>query len=432
MKGAAADIVERRSLGSRVALMLLFVLGLCSQGISAQTSESAVQELLKMGFENVSCTEDSVERVYVVQNSAYRLTSVASAKAVEIVQQLGMPDDKNCRIVVLDNNVPQFSIYYKRSEVAEMDNLEAAGIHAGWNTSYELGDSWKQARKAKKRNSSLYKVDIVVYPQLMFRNYVINRVYDYVINLNPTVEVSLWEGSKLSLQVVVPIHNDYGYLYKKVRPGYMTLSQSFRVQNLFLTATFGNFNKFHWGLNLKGKYVFKNTHFVLDGEIGYYGVAHWDGFKLLKNDVDRSLDQLTYSIGGSYFWARYKTQFKLNFEQYLYSERGFRGKLVRHFRYASVGFYATKVFGRDDAAHSGFNAGFMFAIALPPYKNKRHGYIPRITTSDYWGISYNAGNEKFYGQYVTPMVTGSSGTGTIEAEENSFNPILVKSELFNY
>lgn len=432
LKRVAAKMISKHGLGSCVGFVLLLIVSLCPQAVKAQIGGLAVQELLRQGFENVSCTEDSTERVYVIQNSAYRLTSIASAKAVDIVQKLGMPDDKDCRIVVLDNNVPQFSIIYKRSEVESAGDLSAFGSRAGWNTTYELGDSWRQARKARKSNSSLYKVDIVVYPQLMFRNYVLNRVYDYVVNLNPTIEVSLWEGSKLALQVVVPIHNDYGYVYKKVRPGYMTLSQQFRIENLFLTATVGNFNKFHWGLNLKGKYVFKDTHFVLDGEIGYYGIAHFDGFKLLKYDVDRSLNQLTYSVGASYFWEPFNTQFKLNFEQYLYSERGFKAKMVRHFRYASIGFYATKILGRDDAAHSGFNAGFMFAIALPPYKNKRHGYIPRVTTSDYWGISYNAGNEKLYGQYVVPYVGGSSGTGTVDSYENSFNPILVKTELFNY
>ena len=432
MRNTTIDMVSRCRLGSCVGFVLLIVMALCPQVLRAQAGSLAVQELLKQGFENVSCTEDSTERVYVIQNSAYRLTSIASAKAVDIVQQLGMPEDKDCRIVVLDNNVPQFSIVYKRSEAESAEDLASLGSRAGWETTYELGDSWKQARKAKKSNSSLYKVDIVVYPQLMFRNYVINRVYDYVVNLNPTIEVSLWKGSKLSLQVVVPIHNDYGDIYGKVRPGYMTLSQQFRVENLFLTATVGNFNKFHWGLNLRGKYVFKDTHFVIDGEMGYYGVAHFDGFKLMKNDVDRSLDKFTYSIGASYFWRPFNTQFKLNFERYLYGERGFKAKMVRHFRYASIGLYATKILGRDDAAHGGFNAGFMFAIALPPYKNKRHGYIPRVTTSDYWGITYNAGNEKFYGQYVVPDVGGSSGTGTIDSYENSFNPILVESELFNY
>ena len=41
-----------------------------------QNGESTVDALVEMGFENVGCTEDDNERVYVLQNSAYRLNGV--------------------------------------------------------------------------------------------------------------------------------------------------------------------------------------------------------------------------------------------------------------------------------------------------------------------------------------------------------------------
>ena len=49
--------------------------------------------------------------------------------------------------------------------------------------------------------------------------------------------------------------------------------------------------------------------------------------------------------------------------------------MIRHFRYASIGFYAVK------AEHANSNGGFKFIVALPPYKYKRHKYIPRVSTS---------------------------------------------------
>ena len=49
---------------------LLPLKGIC------QTGESTVDALVKMGFENVGWTEDGNERVYVLQNSAYRLQGV--------------------------------------------------------------------------------------------------------------------------------------------------------------------------------------------------------------------------------------------------------------------------------------------------------------------------------------------------------------------
>ena len=42
------------------------------------------------------------------------------------------------------------------------------------------------------------------------------------------------------------------------------------------------------------------------------------------------------------------------------------------------------------------NGGFRFQVALPPYRYKRKGYIPRVTPSKNMGIAYNAGNERYY------------------------------------
>lgn len=60
---------------------LLPLKGIC------QTGESTVDALVKMGFENVGWTEDGNERVYVLQNSAYRLQGVGIGKAVDIIQR---------------------------------------------------------------------------------------------------------------------------------------------------------------------------------------------------------------------------------------------------------------------------------------------------------------------------------------------------------
>lgn len=63
---------------------LLPLKGIC------QTGESTVDALVKMGFENVGWTEDGNERVYVLQNSAYRLQGVGIGKAVDVIQKMGL------------------------------------------------------------------------------------------------------------------------------------------------------------------------------------------------------------------------------------------------------------------------------------------------------------------------------------------------------
>ena len=388
---------------------LLPLKGIC------QTGESTVDALVEMGFENVGWTEDGNERVYVLQNSAYRLQGVGIGKAVDVIQKMGLPEEKSCRIIVLDNNVPQISLYYhpiKGDSVLQAERDD-------WNVSYELGDTWKNARKIKLKNSSLFKIDVLVYPQLAFKNLVITQIYQVLFDLSPAIEVSLWKGMKLTAQLKIPVYNDgYGKYEGKVHPGNLTLSQRFRLPyNVFGKATVGYFNADQYGFDVDLFRPFNDERFSLLARIGYTGTGYWDGFKL---HYDPSTWVATWSLGGSFYWPRFNTQFTLKAEQYLMKEKGVRFEMARHFRYCSIGFYAMK------AEHAKANGGVRFQVALPPYKYKRRGYIPRVNTSANMGVVYNAGNERtYYKQYKAEASDNIM-------EENSFNPYFIKSELLNF
>ena len=400
-----------------IALCVVFFLyGLIAVKGVAQTGEQTVDALVEMGFENVGWTEDGEERVYVLQNTAYRLQGVGIGKAVDVIQEMGLPEDKPCRIIVLDNNVPQISLYY---HPIKGDTVSVAE-RRDWNVSYDLDGSWKKVRKVKKKNRSLFKVDVVVYPELKLRNLIITQVYEVLFNLSPAVEVSLWPGMKFVGQVIFPIYNEYGPAYEQIRQGYITLSQSVRLPyNIFLTATLGTFNNERWGGQLDAKYYFKDERFSLEGSIAYTGRSRFRNWRWKVSPLKR----LTWSVGAGFYWPKYNTQFSLNVEQYLLGEKGVQFQMVRNFRYASIGFYGMKV---QHAGNDGYNGGFRFQIALPPYKYKRRGYIPRVLPSEYWGMSYNAGNERYYGRSFNPRVDENVGT------ENSFNPYFIKSELLNF
>ena len=413
------DIDKSLRVSNKAVILLLMVVVVFPLKGWAQSGDAAVEELVKMGFENVSGTDTDAERVYIMQNTAYRLQGVGMAKAVDVIQSVGMPDDRDCRIVVLDNNVPQYSLVYHWTD-ADGDGKADVG-RADWEATYELGDSWKVANKTKKENRSLFKTDIVVYPQVQYRNYVINKIYTFLITVSPAVEISLWPGNKLTGQVVIPILNEYGESYgrSQVRQGYITISQDYRWKNLFLTGTFGTFNNMRWGADLQARYVFKDPRFAIDGEIAYTGTSwfnHWR-WKVGK------MNTLTWSAGGSFYWPRFNVKFDLHLQQYLLGERGVHFQFIRQFRYATIGFYATKV---QHAGNHGFNGGFRFAVNLPPYKYKRHGYVPRVLPSHNINTTYNAGNERTYGKTFAPRADRNFGT------DNSFNPIFIKSELLNY
>ena len=400
-----------------IALLLGFFLGcLPTQKGLAQTGEHTVDALVEMGFENVGWTEDAEERVYVLQNTAYRLHGIGIGKAVDVIQEMGLPERKACRIIVLDNNVPQISLCYHPiigDSVPEAERRD-------WNVSYELGDSWKKVRGVKKKNSSLFKVDIVVYPELSLQNLVITQIYTVLFNLDPTIEVSLWKGAKLNAQVIIPIYNEYGSAYGQVRQGYVGLTQQVRLPwNTFLTAAVGSFTNNRWGGDLSAIHYFKDERFSVEGRIGYTGASRFRNWRWKVSPLKR----LTWTLGGGFYWPKYNTQFKAKVEQYLLGEKGVRFEMTRNFRYTSIGFYAMKV---QYAGNKGYNGGFRFQINLPPYRYKRRGYIPRVLPSRSFGMSYNAGNERYYGKSYTPVLSNTI------AQENSLNPYFIKSELLNY
>ena len=379
-----------------------------------QTGEETVNTLVGMGFENVAWHENDKERVYVMENAAYRLNGVGIGKAVDVVQRMGLPDKKPCRLIFLDNNVPQISLYY---EPIIGDTVPEAS-RKDWEVSYDLGNDWRQLTKGKKQNSSLFKVDIVVYPELNLKNLVINQIYQVLFNLSPAIEVSLWKGMKLTAQVVFPVYNDgYGDRLGKIHPGFLTAQQTVRLPyNIWGTLTVGAYNGDRYGVDLKLFHPFKDERFSVEGRIGMTGTYYWDGFEYNYGTKQR----ITWSLGGSFYWPRYNVQTTLKAEQYILGEKGVRLDIIRHFRYASIGFYAMKA----DGAKA--NGGFRFQVALPPYKYKRKGYIPRVTPSKNMGIAYNAGNERYY--YMGYRTNPSDNI----MQNNSFNPYFIKSELLNF
>ena len=398
------------------AVAVFFLYSLMAVKGVAQTGGQTVDALVEMGFENVGWTEDADERVYVLQNSAYRLQGVGIGKAVDVIQKMGLPEDKPCRIIVMDNYVPQISLYY---HPIKGDTVSVAE-RRDWNISYDLQGSWKKVRNVKKKNRSLFKVDIVVYPDLSLQNLVITQVYTVLFNLDPTIEVSLWKGAKLNAQVIIPIYNDYGPSYGQIRQGYIGLTQQVRLPyDIFLTAAIGSFNNSRWGGDLSAVHYFKDERFSVEGRIGYTGRSRFVNWRWKVSPLKR----LTWTLGGGFYWPKYNTQFKLKMEQYLLGEKGVRFEMTRNFRYTSIGFYAMKV---QHAGNKGYNGGFRFQVNLPPYKYKRRGYIPRILPSRSFGLAYNAGNERYYGKSY------SATLGNTIAQENSLNPYFIKSELLNF
>ena len=378
-------------------------------------TNKAVEELTNHGFENVRWIEDEKECIYTIENNVYKAQGVGIAQALDIIQKYGLSTEKRCKVIVTHLEVPELSLTYHPNQC---DTTNVADKRQ-WETSYEVGDSWSSIKKEKAKNSSRFKVDILVYPQLSFKNLIITQIYQALFTLNPAIEVSLWPGMKFTGQLILPVYNDgYGYLQDKVHPGFITLSQRFRLPfNIKGMATVGYFSADRYGVDLQLFYPFKDERFSLEGRIGSVAIGYWNGFNL-HYDTEFST---TWSLGTNFYWPRYNTSFSLKGEQYLMGEKGVKFEMIRHFRYASVGFYAQK------AKEANSNGGFRIQVLLPPYKYKRfkNKYIPRLNTSYNMGIVYNAGNERYYYRQYR------SAADENIMNSNRFNPYFIKSEISN-
>ena len=49
--------------------------------------ENTVEELVRLGFENVRWAENESERIYTIENSTYNIQEVGISKAVQTIQE---------------------------------------------------------------------------------------------------------------------------------------------------------------------------------------------------------------------------------------------------------------------------------------------------------------------------------------------------------
>ena len=88
---------------------------------------------------------------------------------------------------------------------------------------------------------------------------------------------------------------------------------------MFLVNSVGYFSGNRYGADVDFFRPFKDERFSLLARIGYTGAGRWDGFRF---QYEPSLWRMTWSLGGSFYWPQFNTQFNLKAEQYLLKEKG--------------------------------------------------------------------------------------------------------------
>lgn len=221
------------------------------------------------------------------------------------------------------------------------------------------------------------QVDIFVGVDFNYRDIFHNgRVYDILLNLTPGVKWNMGKGWQAAAQVIVPVVNQYGDLYKKVRLNMAVLSKEmYWNDRWFLKASGGLFGQKRYGLDLKGIYV-ANSWLALEAQMGLTGfcsmAAGWEA---------STPERVTALAGADFYLTRWNTQFRVRGGRFVYEDYGAIAEVMRHFNHCTVGVYG------EYSNRGGTNGGFKVVMMIPPYKRKRRTVNVRPASN--FQLSYN-------------------------------------------
>lgn len=244
-----------------------------------------------------------------------------------------------------------------------------------------------KAKAQYNKESSAY-VDFFMGVDFNYQDLNFNgRIYDVLVNLTPGMKWHMGKGWQSAAQILVPVINQYGDRYKKVRMNMAVLSKETRFgSHLFLKASGGLFGSERYGLDLKSIYVV-NDWLAVEAQAG------WTGFCSMAVDWEASLPKRWTALGGANIYLnRWNTQFRLRGGRFVYEDYGIVMDAMRHFKHCSVGVYVQySDKGKEDG-------GFKIVMMLPSYKRTRRkvNFRPASNFRHVYAIHADAYANKMY------------------------------------
>lgn len=217
---------------------------------------------------------------------------------------------------------------------------------------------WLQLNAQEKQEEM--KLDFFVGADLNYRDVTWNRVYDILVNLTPGAKWSIGNGWQVGAQALVPVYNDYGSEYGKIRVNVAELSKECNWNKFNLKASAGLFTRDRYGFDVKGMYHISDM-LSLEAQAGLTGYCSMaDGWQ------SSTLGRIS-AVGGANVYVRdYQTQVRLRAGRFLYEDFGFIGEVFRHFNHCSVGMYY-----KYSNKYEKNNGGFKIVMMIPPYQRSK-------------------------------------------------------------
>lgn len=358
-----------------------------NQGFS-QSLDSLSLGLETLGFENIRNVKSDGIYYISVENNVYRWDALAIAEALDLISGL-VPDSSKINLLMVEKGIPNNLVSVNSTSWKDFRSgtLDKEQFSDRFRVTWEIDESWNKLKKYKPANRNTGKTDVVIYPQFSYQNIRVAKIYETQFNIAPAVEFSLWRGNKITGQVIFPLHNELGYEGNFIRPGYLSVSQQFRIhKNWMGKFSAGNFSNSRYGFDLYFMHPLQNENWNLELRAGVTGSSHFFDSKLTHGEFN----SFSWSSSLSWYYQRFNIVLKAGAAQYIYNDMGLYATCTRFFGETTIGFFA-------QAYKIGYNGGFMVSIPFPLKKRSTRKLI-RVTVPKHFDLNYSSSNEFYYRQ----------------------------------
>lgn len=226
------------------------------------------------------------------------------------------------------------------------------------------------------------KIDLFVGADLHYRDIFYGKIYEVLLNLTPGIKWEMGRHWQLAGQAVVPLYNDYGDRYRKIRLNMAALSKEWAwSRRQFLKISGGLFGQERYGVDVKWMFPV-NDWLAFNAQVG------WTGFCSMAADWEASkMERLTGWGGARVYLNKVNTEMRIEAGRYVYEDYGGTVEVMRHFRHCTVGMFVQySSVGKE-------NGGFKVIMMIPPYHRKKRKVTVRPASN--FRLTYNEEADPF-------------------------------------
>lgn len=378
---------------------LLVILFLFSFSESIATNKNdIISKLSENGFENIKVKVEDARILIAYENRVFRFEVDALKEVLNIVVPL-IDDREELILIPLNRKIPIIKFFSSLKNCREFlaNNIDAEQFINEADIRMDVDKDFKLLADESEFNTSDFRFDLVIKPQMSFEFGPYSDPVLAQINLTPDIRTSFWKGMKFSYETIFPLWNEFGTRGDSIRTGMVTLNQTFRLPNaFFMSTTAGIFSGNRYGFDFETKKYFGNGNFSLGGN---FGVTSYIDFSGMTRILYSTEFMITGLVSAEYRIEKYDLTLGLSIGHYLQKDNSLRVDINREFGEIEIGFFALRSFEGVS------NGGFTLTVPLFPShywnpsfarlkvaENYSWSYVVKSNTNDLIGLRYNTGS----------------------------------------